>query len=423
MQQDLFQDMDFGVTDTKDEQLFDVESFQNIILTSTVKQDEYTDFIGRNFDLHISDTCKVLIPNKFNKDMLPDEWNIGVICGASGSGKSTILKHLCRTLGHRDVLPMPTFDNDKTLISNFDNMSPRDATLLLSQMGLASVPTWIRPYNVLSNGEQYRAQLAKLVADAKDDDIIFVDEYTSVVDRNVAMAMSNALQKYIRRTKKRVVLATCHYDVFEWLRPDWIYDLNKGGALLRGDYLRRERPRIELQVYRTTCDTWERFKKYHYMTAELNEAATCFVFTWNNKLVAFYSILPLPNGSYKNAYRGHRLVVLPDFQGFGIGGKVSEWVGGVLLNNGKTLYCKTVNPAIGIYRQNSPLWHQTGKYMKSEKQEHCEKSYNMMGGLTRPSYCHKYVGGKVQGFDDLVLPVERVRFNNSMRNQLTLTFD
>lgn len=419
-QQNLFQDSEFDNVEQKNG-LFDMETFGQIILKSNVVQDEYTDYIEKNFDLHISDTCTVLIPNKLNISDLNQDWNIGVICGASGSGKSTVLRHICKQITGMSIIPQPKFDNNKTLIANFNNMSPKEATLLLSQMGLASVPTWIRPYNVLSNGEQYRSQLAKLVADNNENEIIFVDEYTSVVDRNVAMSMSNALQKYIRRTNKKIILATCHYDIFEWLRPDWIYDLNKGGALEKGDYLRR--PQIELQVYRTTCDTWERFKKYHYMTAELNEAATCFVFTWNEKMVAFESILPLPNGSYKNAYREHRLVVLPDFQGLGLGIKISEWCGGILLNDGKTFYTKTVNPALGIYRQNSANWHQTGKYMKSEKAERCEKSYNMMGGLTRPSFCHKYVGEPISGFEDLLLPIDKVRYNNSMKGQLSLIFD
>lgn len=418
MQQDLFKNQNIENVE-QHKTLFDAGNYQQIVLTSNVKQDEYTKYIAYNFDLHISDTSTVAIPNKLDIDHLNYDWNIGVICGASGSGKSTILKHLAKS--SNTTIASPLFDSSKCLISNFGNMTPKDATMLLSQMGLASVPTWIRPFNVLSSGEQYRASLAKAVSDAKDDEIIFVDEYTSVVDRNVAMSMSNALQKYIRRANKKIILATCHYDIFEWLRPDWIYDLNKGGALEKGDYLRR--PQIELQVYRTTCDTWERFKKYHYMTAELNKAATCFVFTWNNKLVAFESILPLPNGSYKNAYREHRLVVLPDFQGFGIGSKVSEWVGGILLNDGKTFYCKTVNPALGIYRQNSANWHQTGKNMKSEKAEHCEKSHNMMGGLTRPSFCHKYVGKPISGFEDLLLPIDKVRYNNSMKCQLTFNFE
>lgn len=405
------------IPQSEQKSLFDAEEYQSIVLMSSVKQDSYTNYIKEAFDLQITDTSKVCIPNKLNINQL-GEWNIGVICGASGSGKSTILKHLAKECN--SSIANSKFDNTKCLISNFDTMTPKEATLLLSQMGLASVPTWIRPFNVLSNGEQYRASLAKAVSDAKDDEIIFVDEYTSVVDRNVAMAMSNALQKYIRMHNKRIILATCHYDIFDWLRPDWIYDLNKGGALEKGDYLRQPRPQIELQVYRTTCDTWARFKKYHYMTAELNEAATCFVFTWNEKLVAFNSIIPMPSGSYTNAWREHRLVVLPDFQGLGLGIKISEWCGGILLNDGKTFYTKTVNPALGIYRQKSANWRQTSKYMKSEKAERCEKSYNMMGGLTRPSFCHKYVGEPISGFENLLLPANQMRYALATKNQMNL---
>ena len=287
-------------------------------------------------------------------------------------------------------------------------------------MGLASVPTWIRPYNVLSNGEQYRARLAKLVCDNNDNDIIFIDEYTSVVDRNVAMAMSNALQKYVRKNNKRIILATCHYDVFDWLRPDWIYDLNKGGALSEGDYLRQPRPKIELQVYRTTTDTWQGFKKYHYMTAELSESAMCFVFTWNDKLVAFESILPLPSGAFDNGYREHRLVVMPDYQGLGIGILVSEWMGGALAASKKILFTKTVNPALGIYRdKNRNKWKPTSHHKRGMT---VSESSRMMGGLTRPSYCHKYVGEPILGFEELLLPIDKVKYSNSMKGQLTLDF-
>jgi len=420
-QKNLFQDSEFENVEQKND-LFDMETLGKIVLKSNVVQDEYTDYIENNFDLHISDTCTVLIPNKLNLSDLHNDWNIGVICGASGSGKSTILRYICKQITGMSVIPQPKFDNNKTLIANFSNMTPKEATLLLSQMGLASVPTWIRPYNVLSNGEQYRAQLAKLVADNDENEIIFVDEYTSVVDRNVAMAMSNALQKYIRRVNKRIILATCHYDVFDWLRPDWIYDLNRGGALLRGDYLRRQRPKIELSVFRTTCDTWERFKKYHYMTAKLNEAATCFVFTWNNKLVAFNAILPLPSGQYQNAWRSSRLVVLPDFQGLGIGSKVSEFIGGILKASGKTLYTKTINPALGLYRQKSNNWEASAANGKADKQEHIDKC-SSMGGLTRASFCYKYVGEPIYGFEELLLPIEELRYKNSMKGQLTFNFE
>ena len=400
-------------TAPKTKTYIDADEYQSIVLKSEVKKDEYTNYIQDTFDLKVGDVSKVCIPNKLNIESFKD-WNIGVICGASGSGKSTILKHLAKQ--RNSNIANPTFDSTKCLISNFDTMTPKDATMLLAQMGLASVPTWIRPFNVLSNGEQYRASLAKAVSDAKDDEIIFVDEYTSVVDRNVAMSMSNALQKYIRRANKKIILATCHYDIFEWLRPDWIYDLNKGGALEKGDYLRR--PQIELQVYRTTTDTWERFKKYHYMTAELSESAMCFVFTWNDKLVAFESILPLPSGGFDNGYREHRLVVLPDYQGLGIGIMVSQWMGGVLAANGKQLFTKTVNPALGIYREkNKDKWTPTSHNLRGMSES---ESSRMMGGLTRLSYCHKYSGADIYGFDNLLLSADRIRYNKANENQLRL---
>lgn len=418
VEQDLF-GKDFQQTDEKANS-FDILSCQNIILESNVVKDEYTDFIENSFDLKVSDTSKVYVPNKLKLERLKP-WNIGVICGSSGSGKSTILRHLAQKSG--GVISSPSFDEQRCLISNFDKISPKEATMLLSSIGLASVPTWIRPYNVLSNGEKYRANLAKAIYDAKDGEIIFMDEYTSVVDRNVAKAMSNALQKYIRKTNKRIILASCHYDIFDWLLPDWIYDLNKGGALLAGDCLRRERPKIELQVFRTTCDTWERFKKYHYMTSDLNEAAYCFCFTWEDKLVAFYSILPLPSGTMKDAWRGHRLVVLPDFQGLGIGSHVSSFMGGILKNSGKTLYTKTVNPALGNYRNNhKESWKTTPKNNKIETQEHILKWNKLLGGLSRPSFCHKYVGQSIEGYEDLLLPIEKIRYNNSMKGQLTFDF-
>lgn len=386
-----------------------------ITLSSTVKHDEYTDYIQEKFDLKVEDTCTVEVPNRIHIDSLGN-WNIGVICGASGSGKSTILKNL-----GGGKIANATFDCSKTLISNFNTLTPQDATMLLSSMGLASVPTWIRPYNVLSNGEKYRAEVAKIVSEAKEEEVILVDEYTSVVDRNVAKSMSNALQKYIRKTNKRIILATCHYDIFEWLQPDWIYDLNKGGVLEKGDYLRQGKPQIELQVFRTTYDTWHNFAKHHYMTSDLNKSSQCFVFTWNNQVVAFDAIIPFPNGSITNGLREHRLVVLPDFQGLGIGSRVSEFVAAIYKSIGYTLYCKTINPRLGEYRSKTPnKWKASSTNGKERSEREVSKEYNMMGGLTRPSYCHHYIGDAIYGFEDLLLPIDEIRKRNANKGQLTL---
>tara|TARA_Y100000593_G_C4290984_1_gene328221 strand:+ start:40 stop:720 length:681 start_codon:yes stop_codon:yes gene_type:complete len=191
-----------------------------IELKSDIKNDKYTEYVYEQFDIQDREKTSVSIP--MNLDGINNfDWNIGVIYGGSGSGKTTILKNIGKV---KDV----ELDNSKSLISNFDWLEPKEASMLLTSMGLSSVPTWLRPFNLLSNGEQYRARLAYLVGKTEDGSTILVDEFTSVVNRDVAKAMSNSIQKYIRRTNKKIILASCHDDIMEWLQPDWIYSPTRG---------------------------------------------------------------------------------------------------------------------------------------------------------------------------------------------------
>lgn len=382
-----------------------------IVLSSRVSKDEYTDYVENAFDLSVGDVSTVEIPMNFSLERL-GQWNVGVICGASGSGKSQILNRLGGGMTAK-------FDNSKSVISNFENMSPKDAADILCAMGLSSVPTWIRPYSVLSNGEKYRAEMAWIIAHASDEEIVRMDEFTSVVDRNVAKSMSNALQRYVRSKGKRVILATCHYDILEWLQPDWIYDLNKGGVLERGDCLRRGRPSISLRVYRTEPDTWRIFAKHHYITADMNEGAACYCFEWDDKLVGFCSVLANPGKGLENAWRISRLVVLPDFQGLGLGRHIAEFIGGIYKENGGKMYIKTVNPRLGHYFERSRLWSPTGYNGRTRGiSESDAKRY--ANRLTRASYCYAYVGPVVNGYAKLRDPIERLRREKSLEGQLSL---
>ena len=378
-------------------------------LKSQVFRDDYTGYVEKAFDLAISDFATTTIPD-FKKNRLPADWKIGVICGASGSGKSTIL----RSLGE---VKTPVFDNNKSVLSNFAPMPPEEATKLLASMGLASVPSWIRPFCTLSNGEQYRASIAKVVS---ENGLSLIDEYTSVVDRNVAKSMSNALAKYIRRggAGKRVVLATCHYDLLDWLQPDWIFDLNKGGVLERGDYL--QRPRVQLQVYRTTSDTWDLFKKHHYMTSQLNSNAQCLCFTWEDKLVAFASVMPLFGRGLANSVRFHRIVVLPDFQGLGIGRAITDFVSGIYKGIGKRVYIKTINPRLGEYFKISDKWKMTPHSEKFREDVAGSDLLTFKGHKSRSSYCAEYIGEPISGGEHLTLPIDVLRREKSLEGQLSL---
>lgn len=155
-----------------------------------------------------------------------DEWQIGLIVGSSGSGKTSIGKQIWPNIAIHDLYS--GWDNNLPIV---DNIAPKkclnEVTASLSAVGLGDVPAWLRPFKALSNGEQYRAGLARLICDAPDK--VVIDEFTSVVDRQIAQIGASAFAKSWRRTKcKQIVLLSCHYDIVEWLQPDWVYDTRTG---------------------------------------------------------------------------------------------------------------------------------------------------------------------------------------------------
>src|SRR5258707_3665333 len=143
---------------------------------------------------------------------LPQNWNIGVIVGPSGSGKTTLAKELFKKeLAHGYRWP-----KDKSILDGFpESMGIKDIVQLLSSVGFSSPPSWLRPFHVLSNGEQFRVTMARALAESKG--ICAVDEFTSVVDRTVAKIGSYAVAKTVRRRKQRFVAVSWQYDILRWL--------------------------------------------------------------------------------------------------------------------------------------------------------------------------------------------------------------
>lgn len=386
-----------------------------IELKHKIKNDIFTEYVYEAFDIQNKNESNVCI--NANLEFLPDTWNIGVVYGGSGTGKTTILKKY-----FNKQMDESYFDNSKSLISNFDFTTPELATQLLSAMGLASVPTWLRPYNTLSNGEQYRANLAYIVGKASGNEVILIDEYTSVVDREVAKAMSNALQKYIRRTNKKIVLASCHFDIMEWLQPDWIYSPQKGRLEIAP---RLRRPEIKLEIFRCRYETWNIFKQYHYLSNQLNKAAINYLIIWNDKPVGFIGILPFPHGHIKNGYRISRIVILPDFQGLGIGFKICDYFGSLYKKIERTLYIKTSNPALFKVFEKSINWKLTSQVTKDklnsqwiEKQKVADKGgmLSMRNAITKS---FKYIGKKSTDCENIII-FNADAFKTVSQNQISL---
>lgn len=314
---------------------------------------------------------------------LPDDWGIGVIVGGSGSGKSTLL----RELGEPEA---PTWSSAETVADHLGD----DAVERLYAVGLSSVPTWLKTYDVLSNGEKFRADLARALRDGA-----LIDEFTSVVDRNVAKAASRSLGKYVRAGKvRRIVLATVHRDVLPWLEPDWVIDTDAGlWSIHPRECLHRSD--MVADVYEVDRSMWAHFMGHHYLTDGLHPFARCYLAVVSGSPVAFAAAIPFPHGRISNGWRGTRLVTFPDFQGLGVGPRLADWVAEAHVRAGYAYYAKTTHPRLGEYRDAHPNWEATSHFRRkkptarSAPRSFSTRKVNAWVGSMRPSYSHKYVLG------------------------------
>lgn len=151
---------------------------------------------------------------------IPNNWNIGLIVGASGTGKTTIAKELY----NQDIISGFEYKEKSVIDDMPKSVKVDEIEKMFYSVGFGSVPSWLKPYNVLSNGEKMRVDLARALL---EKDFIVFDEFTSVIDRQVARTACIAVNKAIRETNKKFVAVTCHYDIIEYLQPDWIFDTSE----------------------------------------------------------------------------------------------------------------------------------------------------------------------------------------------------
>ena len=300
---------------------------------------------GCNFDLEIDDVD------------LSGDWNIGVVVGPSGSGKTSIGRQI---FGENKIYDYTQgWSPDKPII---DDIAPNgdfnEVTAALANVGLGSVPSWLRPFRVLSNGEQFRAGLAKIVCEKPDE--IVIDEFTSVIDRQIARIGSQAFQKAWRRgnPKGKVVLLTPHYDILDWIQPDWVID-TKTKTFVRG--VLRQRPKINLDIWQVDRSYWKFYKPHYYLDLPEPVVAMHFIGTVDGELACHIVVAPRFE---VHGYRATRLVTMPEWQGAGVGSKFLNFIAQYHLDgNGRgghkyVTYFHTSHPQLCAYLRHSQKWVQ-----------------------------------------------------------------
>jgi GNAT superfamily N-acetyltransferase len=330
---------------------------------------------------------------------------------------------------------IPAWPPDRAVVDCFGDLAVRKVVELFTAVGFGSPPSWVKPYHVLSCGEQFRCDLARalsvgvggnaevtadrfgLAADAKP--LVVFDEFTSVVDRTVAKVCSAAIAKGIRRghIPCRFVAVTCHYDVAEWLEPDWVLDMatqelherpkketsgveeEQSSGVDDRDYSATpllnyspwfRRPTIKLAIHRCRLAAWELFKRHHYLSAALAPQARCYLVTWEGVPVNFCATLPVI--AKRNHRRFTRIVTLPDYQGLGIGMRAVAAVAELHRAEGHRINVTSSHPSLVRHCRQSPLWKAVSVKKTGTKASATTKFPQYRSSAGRAVVSFEYVG-------------------------------
>ena len=325
----------------------------DIVVRSPVHRSGRVRQLAAMFDVPIPEESILRWKGRLPIDDDSSPWNVGLIVGPSGSGKTTLARDLWG-------IPEPFEWTARSVIDDFStDVSIETISKVCQAVGFNTIPAWMRPFHVLSNGEQFRVTLARHLIESRDP--IVIDEFSSVVDRQVAKIASHAVQKHVRRSGRRFLAVTCHYDVEDWLQPDWVFDVST--SEFRRRRLRR-RPEIECQIQPVDYKVWETFAPFHYLTAALNRNARCFALLIEGRPVSFAGMLHRPisikkkrGGKSTPIWGCSRRVTLPDWQGLGLAFVLIDNISAAYKTMGARVHTYPAHPALIRSFDRSPKWH------------------------------------------------------------------
>lgn len=182
-----------------------------------------------------------------------------------------------------------------------------------------------------------------------------------------------------------------------------------------------QRPEIKLTVRRVEASVWTSmlFDKSHYLTSELNKSCKCLLFEWNNVPVAFVGILNTPRKGIPYGCSISRIVILPDYQGLGLSTIIFNFVGGIVKSlsddeHDYRLYIKTAHSKFGQALSRNPNVRGTVFDGKGRDKKSADNQ-RYRNRLTRVSYCKEYIGGKIDGFQDMLKPIGELRKSKMLK--------
>lgn len=167
--------------------------------------------------------------------------DIVLLCGPSGAGKTTLLSLLRQRLatpekvpeGCRGTIDVPTdatvrilgpLRNKYPLVNSLGRVSFEHVLYALNVSGLAEAHLYVKRFSELSNGQRYRAMVAKLIASGAD--VWIADEFCATLDPITANIVSRNLRRCAKDLGVTVILAAANWSEFiNELTPDTVVHL------------------------------------------------------------------------------------------------------------------------------------------------------------------------------------------------------
>ena len=246
----------------------------------------------------------------------------------------------------------------------------------------------------MSTSEAYLVSLADSIGTGA-----VLDEFLTSLPPATRAVVARRVGAYVRRERIRgLVLLSCHgEEIARELQPDVMFSAETGVEvdvdsvdpvltqsdtatwspedLIRRPTIRLTRRKIAGGDKGVKVDVkkawWAEFSANHYLGGGgFNANCQAWVFFLGDRAVAFDSTIPQP-GRCVQSIRQHRLVVMPDFQGLGIGSAVTRYDAAKIITTRRPktdvyddpftqrYHSSTYHTKLGKSRDASPLWRGT----------------------------------------------------------------
>jgi ABC-type lipoprotein export system ATPase subunit/GNAT superfamily N-acetyltransferase len=204
-------------------------------------------------------------------NLWPD--TLTLVTGPSGSGKSLVLAAIAGKCANSRWVSEVPFPTDVSVLDAVAPSRPTyEAIRILTACGLGEPMLWIRRFHQLSDGEQFRARLARAVSlhrrDARFAPLL-CDEFAAGLHRRLARALSFNLRKLVRQEGIAMVVASSQENLAGDLNPDTIIRLGEGPASVESRMVKTYGKTVfslagELRIERGVVQDYEQFAAMHY---------------------------------------------------------------------------------------------------------------------------------------------------------------